>query len=303
MSASPTWNFDVDNTHHDNDRNLEGAYKIAEYIVKAVSQPIPAIQVLVKQPKLWRDAGFTTVPGTHLNWPSAFNNPDNTISLAHLMYYILFLSPDNVFVSISFSWQVAIEIKKRADLGQPLSRAEQVFVSHVVPWLEEPVVNSPYVDDALFCSRYDIQFVVSIGNQQLKIVLGDECAYWIDQCVTQQWSVLQTTPFCDGLLCAITNAIIQIQPVTAEPTPRGGADYVLDNSVSFVSTDRDKTIALFLILFSEEIDFLSKWIENDTKWRELAGVPCDAIRHVLDAMAKATRVAVEPPPRFPAALE
>lgn len=279
------------------DDNPVGTYRIANYIVTTISHPVPAIEVLLGNPVLGNDAGFTLVVKSLLNWPTTLNGDNNKVSMPLLMFYILFLAPDP-FVSLSFAWDTVGRLQTKCDSGAELNPAERVFVTNVVPWLEAPIINSVHVDDALACGRYDVQFVVSIGNQRLKAVCGDDVIPMIDAAVTQQWSIHQTTPFYTAFQTAVQNAIIQVEPVTAEPTPRGGADYILDNSVSFVSTARDKTIALFLILFSEELDFLTQWIEGTVMWREHAGVPSDAVEAILERLDAATRVPIRTPHHF-----
>lgn len=274
LNRKPSWTMET--------TCVKETHNIAHYVKSAVPDPYITIDILLREPELQFDSAFTVVHGTDINWPTAMNGPNHTVSLPILMFYILFTAPD-CLPKLSFAWDKRKSLLEYHACGAPWTAAHTSFVYTVTPWLEAPVLNSIHVDSALRCGRHDMQFVISIGNQRIKAILGDTANASIDACVQQTWHMHQTQPFFDCLQQALKQAAVHMVPVTLVPTsPK--ASYVLDNSVALETTDRDKTILLFLILFAKSIDFVSKWEQHDTAWRNTCGIPCQAVKTLIETL-------------------
>jgi hypothetical protein len=306
--SQPVWSVDPK-------VNPVGSRRIAEYIVANLASPVDATFIVLAEPPLTIHADFTIIPDTVINWPSTFNHMDTrdhdgpgVVSIPILLYYMLFTH--DYFVHLSFAWDT--EHKFRCDVAQQkiLNGAACAFLNHVVPWLTDMIANSSYVDEALDCKRHDIQFVVSMGNQQLKAVYNDKVHTVLTECLVEPWHLTQTTPFFRAFEHVVDAAIVLIRPVVYSSDPADaqvtGArvstkhklkapDYILDNATGLISCERDKTILLFLILFSDEIAFLRRWISASDEWKDLAGVPTAAVAELLDTLAAATHTPVQPP--------
>jgi hypothetical protein len=292
----PTWS----GSPHD---NPVGSRRIAEYIVANLANPVDATTIVLTEPPLICDAEFTVVPKTALNWPSSFNHCHNkstgttsgVVSIPILLYYMLFTP--NYLVHISFAWDTEYRFRCDVALTNKLNSAATSFLEFVVPWLSDMVTNSSYIDEALECKRYDIQFVVSMGNQQLKAVYSDKVHAVLTACLGEPWNLTQTTPFFKAFEYAVDTAVVLTKPVVYNrDDPKAiRPDYIIDNAAGLITCSCDKTILFFLILFSNEIAFLRQWISATPEWKVLAGVPTQSIATLLDTLAAATHTFVVPP--------
>lgn len=294
----PTWLY----TLQDQEIHAPIAQTIVEFLLSSGNHPVDIAEIFFQDPPLNIKNDFVVIEGTHINWPRRLSETTTHISMPMMLFHVLH-QPDYLF---HMSYALDKESRFIAEHGarsKELTKTQQCFMLHVVDWLLSPIINSKYVDEALSCCQFDVQIVVSMGSQILKAVFGDTHCDVLTQCITSQWKLHPPTPFYRAFHNIVTSLPIPVRAVLASAktlvsTKRVEADYVIDNSLLFMSTNADKTIIFMLVLFSQQHDFLEKWAHSSDAWRECSGVPCDAVRNVLNNLVGATSKGVVPPLRY-----